>query len=74
MIVYFTEHIHSHFNMATGNMDANFIARLSQKSGCNADTIQSITDYIRFIQEAPAVHDRQVAELYQLLDRFYKTT
>lgn len=74
MIVYFTEHVHSHFNMATGNMDADFITRLSQKSGCSVHTIQSITDYIRFLQEAPAVHDRQVAEFYQLLESFYKTT
>ncbi|HRP58561.1 DUF4350 domain-containing protein [Agriterribacter sp.] len=74
MIVYFTEHVHSHFNMTSGNMDADFVTRLSQKSGCDAHTIQAVTDYIRFIQEAPAVHDRQVAEFYQLLERFYKTT
>ena len=74
MIVYFTEHIHHRFSMATGNMDADFIRRLSQKSGCDVQTIQSITDYIHFFQEAPAVHDRQVAEFYQLLDSFYKTT
>ena len=55
-------------------MDADFVTRLSQKSGCDAHTIQAVTDYIRFIQEAPAVHDRQVAEFYQLLERFYKTT
>ena len=74
MIVHFTEYVHSRFNITTGNMDADFITRLSQKSGCSVHTIQSITDYIRFIQEAPAVHDRQVAEFYQLLDSFYKTT
>lgn len=74
MIVYFTEHVHSHFNITTGKMDRDFVTRLSQKSGCSGHTIQSITDYIRFIQEAPAVHDRQVAEFYQLLTVFYKNT
>ncbi|HTN05555.1 hypothetical protein [Agriterribacter sp.] len=74
MSVYFTEYVLRHFNMAAGNMDADFITRLSQKSGCSVHTIQSITDYIRFIQEVPAVHDRQVAEFYQLLERFYKIT
>ncbi len=74
MSLYFTEYVHRHFNMPAGNMDADFISRLSQKSGCSEHTIQSITNYIRFIQEAPAVQDRQVAELYDLLDRFYKTT
>ncbi len=73
MSVQFTEYVHRHFNMAAGNMDASFISRLSQKSGCSEEIIQSITNYIRFIQEAPAVHDRQVTEFYNVLDRFYKT-
>lgn len=74
MSLYFTEYVHRRFNMPAGNMDADFISRLSQKSGCSEQTIQAITNYIRFIQEAPAIHDRQVAEWYDLLDRFYKTT
>ncbi|HRN57050.1 MAG TPA: hypothetical protein PLL71_11390, partial [Agriterribacter sp.] len=73
MAVHFMEYVHRHFNMTAGNMDADFVSRLSQKSGCSEHTIQAITDYIRFIQEAPAVHDRQVAEFYNVLDRFYKT-
>ncbi len=74
MSLYFTDYVHSHFSIATGNMDSDFTSRLSKKSGCDPQIIQSITTYIRFIQETPSVHDRQVAEFYQLLDRFYKTT
>jgi len=74
MSLYFIDHVHSHFNLAMGKMDKDFISRLSQKSGCDQQIIESITDYIRFIQKAPAIHDRQVGEFYQLLDSFYKTT
>lgn len=74
MSAYFTEHVYNHYKMTTGSMDSAFITRLSQKSGCDSGTIKSITEYIRFIYEAPAIHDQQVAEFYTLLDTFYKTT
>lgn len=74
MGVYFTEHVHNHYKMNTGNMDKDFVTRLAQKSGSDQQTVQSITEYISFLQEAPAIHDQQVIEFYQLLEKFYKTT
>ncbi|MFT3702331.1 MAG: hypothetical protein QM802_08180 [Agriterribacter sp.] len=74
MGVYFTEYVHNQYKMNTGSMDKDFVARLSQKSGSSSQTIQSIADYISFLQETPAVHDQQVIEFYQLLEKFYKTS
>src|SRR6185312_7594927 len=74
MGVYFTEHVYSHYKLNTGNMDKDFVTRLAQKSGSSERVIQSITEFISFSHEAPAVHDQQVIEFYQLLETFYKTT
>lgn len=74
MGVYFTEHVHNHYKMNTGSMDNDFVTRLAQKSGSDQQTVQSITEYIAFLQEAPAIHDQQVIEFYQLLEKFYKTS
>ena len=72
MIVHFTEHVHTHYNINTGNMDNDFITLLSRKSGSDETTVKAIADYVTFCHEAPAVHDQQVTELYALLEKFYK--
>lgn len=72
MIVHFTEYIHSHYKMNTGNMDTEFISRLSRKSGSDETTVKAIADYISFCYDAPAIHDGQVTEFYTLLEKFYK--
>lgn len=74
MIVHFTEYVHSHYKMNTGKMDHDFISRLSKKSGAGETTVKAIADYISFCNEAQAVHDQQVTELYTLLEKFYKTS
>ena len=74
MIVHFTEYVHSHYNINTGNMDNDFITLLSRKSGSDEATVKAIADYITFCHEAPAVHDQQVTELYALLEKFYKNS
>ena len=74
MIVHFTEYVHSHYNINTGNMDNDFITLLSRKSGSEETTVKAIADYIIFCHEAPAVHDQQVTELYALLEKFYKNS
>ncbi|MBX3253787.1 MAG: hypothetical protein KF862_06565 [Chitinophagaceae bacterium] len=74
MAAYFTEHVHSHYHLATDNMSSDFVTRLSQKSGCNEKTIQLIIDYIKFAQENTALHDQQLSEFYTSLNKFYKTS
>lgn len=73
MGVYFTEHVYNHYKINTGNMDAEFVTKLSNKSGVSPSLIQSIVDYISFVNTETAVHDQQVTEFYQLLEKFYKT-
>ncbi|MCO5235575.1 MAG: hypothetical protein M9933_04825 [Chitinophagaceae bacterium] len=73
MSIYFSEYVHHRFKIPTRNMDEKFAALLSQKSGCDKDTILSIVHQIRSIRETPEPEDIKVAELYNLLDRFYKT-
>lgn len=73
MSAHFGEFVYRRFQMQCGVMDENFVNRLSQKSGCPPKTIQAITEYIGFIQQAPQIHDRQVIEFYDLLNQFYKT-
>jgi hypothetical protein len=74
MSAYFTEHVYSRFKLHTGNLDQEFVKMLVQKSGCDEKTVQQIVDYVQFIPEAPAIHDQQTVEFYQLLEKFYKST
>ncbi|MGN6495053.1 MAG: hypothetical protein ACTHLE_23905 [Agriterribacter sp.] len=74
MGAYFTEYVYSHYHMTTGEMDNDFVVRLSQKSGCDERTLQTIADYIRFVQQNTALHDQQLAEFYTALNKFYKTS
>ena len=73
MSAYFTEHVYSHYKINTGTMDAGFVAKLANKSGASSVLIQSIVDHISFINTEAAVHDQQVTEFYELLEKFYKT-
>ncbi|MFT4019042.1 MAG: DUF4350 domain-containing protein [Agriterribacter sp.] len=73
MSAYFTEHVYSHYKINTGTMDAMFVAKLANKSGVSSILIQSIVDHISFINTEAAVHDQQVTEFYELLEKFYKT-
>ena len=73
MSAYFTEHIYNHYKINTGNMDSEFVTKLANKSGVQPALIQSIVDHISFVNNEPAVHDQQVTEFYQLLEKFYKT-
>ncbi len=74
MSAYFTEHVYSRFKLHTGNLDEGFVKTLVQKSGCDEKTVQQIVDYVQFIPGAPAIHDQQTVEFYQLLEKFYKST
>ena len=73
MSVYFTEHVYNHYTINTGTMDTEFVTKLASKSGASASLIQSIVEYISFTETESAVHDQQVTEFYQLLEKFYKT-
>lgn len=73
MSVYFTEHVYNSYKINTGTMDAEFVTKLANKSGANTSLIQSIVDHISFVNTEAAVHDQQVTEFYQLLEKFYKT-
>ncbi|PWU02126.1 MAG: hypothetical protein C5B52_06055 [Bacteroidetes bacterium] len=74
MATYFTEHIFNRYKIHSGNLDSQFEKVLVQKSGSDEQTIHRITEYIKFFQGNPPVHDQQVIEFYQLLNKFYKTS
>ena len=74
MASYFTEHIFNKYKIHSGKLDSQFEKLLVQKSGSDEQTVHRITEYIKFFQGNPPVHDQQVIEFYQLLNKFYKTS
>lgn len=68
----FTEYVYRQFRLSTTKMDEALILQLALKSGHSENLIRSIADYIRLVQEAPAISDSELASFYNLLEQFYK--
>ncbi len=74
MTGFFVEHVHNRYFMSSDNADKDYVEKLSRKSGSNEAHVQSIVNYIHYIREGNPVTNEQVAEFYNLLEQFYKTT
>src|SRR5687767_10917287 len=74
MSSYFLEHVRSRYKLSTGLLDDKFAQALHYKSGFPEKDISEIVSFINFIDTAPAVSDRQLAEFHGMLEEFYKKT
>ncbi|MBX3241450.1 MAG: DUF4350 domain-containing protein [Chitinophagaceae bacterium] len=74
MTHFFVEHVHNRYHLTSGDLDEDFVERLSQRSGSPRENVQLIVDYIIFIREGNTLTNQQVGEFYNLLDSYYKTT
>lgn len=71
-IIYFYEHLRTVYYLKTTPLDAEFIGRLSQKTGIELSFIQELISHIKYVLVQHQVSDHELIRLNQLIEQFYK--
>ncbi|MBV8390579.1 MAG: DUF4350 domain-containing protein [Mucilaginibacter sp.] len=72
IIVFFYEHLRTEYYLKTNPLDAEFIERLSQKTGVELSFAQELISHIKYILVQHEVGDHELIRLNQLIEQFYK--
>ncbi len=70
-ILYFLEHLRTKYYLKTNVLDAEFIERLSQKSGVEISFAREIVNQLNYIEVQIQVTDHELILLNQLIEQFY---
>jgi hypothetical protein len=74
MIVFFYEHLRTKYYLKTNPLDAEFVERLSQKTGIEFSFAQELIGHIKYVLVQHEVGDHELIRLNQLIEQFYKKT
>jgi len=74
MIVFFYEHLRTKYYLKTNPLDAEFVERLSQKTGISFSFAQELIGHIKYVLVQHEVGDHELIRLNQLIEQFYKKT
>jgi hypothetical protein len=72
MAAYFLEHVRSKYKLLTGVLDDEFVSKLQHKSGVEEWEIRGIVSFIKYIDDAPGINHKQLADFHKQLEAFYK--
>lgn len=72
MVVHFTDHVRTKYNMPTSVLDDQFIDRLAFKSGFNREELKQIVYIVRTINDYPSYTDSELLNFNKKLENFYK--
>lgn len=72
MAAYFLEHIRSKYKLATGVLNEDFVKLLHFKSGVGEQDIAEIITFIKHLEQAAGVSDKQLAAFHKQLESFYQ--
>lgn len=74
MIIFFYEHLRTKYYLKTNPLDAEFVERLSQKTGIELSFAQELIGHIKYVLVQHQVGDHELIRLNQLIEQFYKKT
>lgn len=72
MAAYFLEHVRNKYKLSTGYLDEEFVKKLQFKTNCEEHEIREIVSFIKYLDDAPAVSNRQLIDFHKQLESFYK--
>jgi len=72
MATHFQDHIRTKYNIPVHLADPGFVERLSYRTGIHKEFLRTLADDILRIQQQGNVTDRELLELNQKLEEFYK--
>ena len=70
-IVFFLEHLRTQYYLRTNQLDAEFIEKLSHKTGVNPSFAAELVNYITYINTRSTVSDHELIQLNHLIEQFY---
>jgi hypothetical protein len=70
-VIYFLEHLRTQYYLKTNPLDAEFIERLSQKTGIAHSFAQELINHINYVSNQTHVNDHELIVLNQLIEQFY---
>jgi hypothetical protein len=71
-ILYFMEFARNRYSLKTNSLDEVFLETLATKSGVRPDTLRKLLDKIRFIQQREIIAEKDLLQLNQFMEAFYK--
>ena len=72
MTAYFLEHVRNRYKLTTVNLDEAFIKNLQFKTNCEEQEIRSIVTFIKYVEDAPFIDDKELSDFHKQLEAFYK--
>ena len=72
MGAYFLEHVRNKYKLPTGLLGDVFITSLQYKSGAGESEIRGIVSFIKYLDEAVVINNKQLSEFHKELESFYK--
>jgi len=72
MSAYFLEHVRSKYKLPTSRLDDDFVRNLHYKSGVDEKEIGEIISFIKYLDQAAAVSQEQLAHFHKQMELFYQ--
>ncbi len=72
MASYFLEHVRSRYKLPTGKLDDDFIRLLHYKSGVSQHEVSDLVSFIKHIDQADSVSEKQLTFFHKQLESFYQ--
>lgn len=72
MAAYFLEHVRSRYKLSTGLLNEEFTRNLHFKSGVPETEIAEITGFIKYLDQAAGVSEKQLLLFHKQLESFYQ--
>jgi hypothetical protein len=74
MSAYFLEHIRNQYKLPTHTIDNEFVIAVHNKTAYPESELKQIVQFIQFIQDAPAISEKQLSDYHKQLELFYQNT
>lgn len=72
MAAYFLEHVRSRYKLSTGLLNEEFTRNLHFKSGVSETEIAEITGFIKYLDQAGGLSEKQLLLFHKQLESFYQ--
>jgi hypothetical protein len=72
MGAYFLEHVRNKYKLPTGSLEDEFVKNLQYKSGAEESEIRGIISFIKYLDEAESIDNKQLINFHKDLESFYK--
>jgi hypothetical protein len=74
MSAYFLEHIRNQYKLPTHTIDDEFVIAVHNKTAYPESELKQIVHFIQFMQDAPAISEKQLSDFHKQLELFYQNT